>query len=252
MPSRTTANPFRARSDKHWKEFGKSNPYFGVLSDEKFKSDVLDDAARAEFFETGRIEVTETLNRFRSEFGDFKQGSCLDFGCGVGRNTIHLAGHFELVTAVDISPDMLGEAERNMLSNDRQNVVFRETIGGDVFDFVYSNIVLQHIQPATGLRILSAILRQVSSGGGGMIQLIFRIPEKFDKLNRRMDAMPWLWGLRNLRKGRKFSHPRMATYAYPIDEVLASFHEAGITSLLSEFTNHNDHIGLKIFFRKPD
>lgn len=251
MMSRTTANPFRARSDKHWKKFGKSNPYFGVLSDEKFKSDVLDDDARAEFFETGRIEVTKTLNRFRSEFGDFNQGSCLDFGCGVGRNTVHLASHFEMVTAIDISPDMLGEARRNLLRYDRHNVVLREAIGGGVFDFVYSNIVLQHINPTTGLRILDAMLCQVNSGGGGMIQLIFRIPEKFEKLNRRMDAAPWLWGFRNLRKGRKFSHPRMATYAYPIDEVLALFHEAGIASLFSEFTNHNDHIGLKIFFRKP-
>lgn len=239
------------KTDKHWKEFGKSNPYFGVLSDDKFKSDVLDDQALAEFFETGRREVAQALARFQSAFGDFNRGTCLDFGCGVGRNTIPLAENFQSVIAIDVSPGMLDEAGRNVQKNSAQNVVFRGNLGEDMFDFVYSNIVLQHIQPARGLAIVKNILRHVAIGGGGMIQLIFRAPPKMEALNRRLDAMPWLWGFRNLRKGRKFDHPRMATYGYPIDEVLVSLYEAGIPAFFSEFTNHSDHIGLKIYFRKP-
>jgi SAM-dependent methyltransferase len=251
MPTSPFARTPPARSDKHWKIFGKSNPYFGVLSDNKFKSDALTDEVLAEFFETGRLETTETLRRYQAIFGAFNPGSCLDFGCGVGRNSIHLADQFQTVTGVDVSPGMLREAECNALKYGKPNLVFREAIGDAPFDFVYSNIVLQHIHPSVGLGILKTILDRVAEGGGGMIQIVFRIPKHLEKLNRRMDALPWLWGFWNLCMGRKFSHPRMATYAYPIDDVLALFVEAGIPSCFSEFTNHSDHIGVKIFFRKP-
>ena len=239
------------KSDKHWKIFGESNPYFGVLSDAKFKSDGLNDDALSEFFETGRLEVKDALEKFRSAFGEPQRGSCLDFGCGVGRNMLHLADNFRKVVAVDVSPGMLREAEANARKTGRNNVAFRQTIGDDGFDFIYSNIVLQHIHPAEGLGLLRTLLGSVINNGGGMVQLIFRMPPKLERLNRRMDAMPWLWGFRNLRMGRKFSYPRMATYAYPLDDVLGLFVEAGIPGLFSEFTNHSDHIGLKIYFRKP-
>ena len=155
-----------------------------------------------------------------------------------------------MVVAVDVSPHMLIEAEQNAVKRRKSNIVFRHGTGDDMFDFIYSNIVLQHIHPKHGMDILRGLLRNVAETGGGMIQLIFDIPKNAEHLNRRMDAMPWLWGFRNLRKGRKFSHPRMATYAYPMNMVLKSFHDAGIRSFFSEFTDHSDHIGLKIFFKK--
>ena len=37
-------------SDESWREFGRSDPYFGVLSVDRFRAKNLDDAAMAEFF----------------------------------------------------------------------------------------------------------------------------------------------------------------------------------------------------------
>ena len=93
-------------TDKAWERFGKLDPYFGVLADEKFASANIEEN-RDLFFETGRNSVAHILNQYRDHFGDLPRGRALDFGCGVGRLTFPLAAEFSSVLGLDISPSML-------------------------------------------------------------------------------------------------------------------------------------------------
>ena len=41
-------------TDTEWENWGKKDPYFGVLTNEKFRSQKLSDESRIEFFESGQ------------------------------------------------------------------------------------------------------------------------------------------------------------------------------------------------------
>ena len=78
--------------EREWEKFGRKDPYFGVLSQEKFRATRIDAAARAEFFETGERHVAtcfETIRRCLAP--SFAPRRTLDFGCGVGRLVIPFA-----------------------------------------------------------------------------------------------------------------------------------------------------------------
>ncbi|MEO6394113.1 MAG: methyltransferase domain-containing protein, partial [Pyrinomonadaceae bacterium] len=101
-------------SDQNWETYGKDNPYFGVLSDEKFMRAQLDEQAIDEFFATGETHIAEVMATIDHHLAaDFSPKRCLDFGCGVGRLVFPLAQRFGFVTGVDISPSMLAEARKN-------------------------------------------------------------------------------------------------------------------------------------------
>src|SRR5215216_2564240 len=46
--------------------------------------------------------------------GDPRRGRCVEVGCGPGRMTGALAQRFERVIAVDVSPEMIARARRNV------------------------------------------------------------------------------------------------------------------------------------------
>src|ERR1043165_6842382 len=79
---------WRAREGE---EFGRIDPYFGVLAQPQFHSTALDASSREEFFELGAAEIRDTLDTMRQLVGDdLRIERALDFGCGVGRLTIPL------------------------------------------------------------------------------------------------------------------------------------------------------------------
>lgn len=162
----------------NWKKFGKSDPYFGVLSDEKYKTENITEEGLTEFFETGEAYVSETVERIKRAFHDsLDQASILDFGCGVGR----LAIPFSRVTrkevvGLDISPEIIDKAKEHALTFERENVRFQVYDGKNLpelpsFDFVNSYIVLQHIEVDRGLALLQQLLDKVKIGGIAHIQV---------------------------------------------------------------------------------
>ena len=42
-----------ANSDREWERFGASDPYFGVLTNDRFKVAHIDQTARDDFFSSG-------------------------------------------------------------------------------------------------------------------------------------------------------------------------------------------------------
>lgn len=76
--------------------------------------------------------------------------SCLEIGCGTGKNTCWLSNKAEKVVAVDLSEEMLGKAKQK---NSFQNVKFIQANIKNTWDFVSGkfdlivfSLVLEHIQ----------------------------------------------------------------------------------------------------------
>src|SRR4051812_46865197 len=87
-------------------------------------------------------------------------GRALDFGCGVGRLTQALARHFTHVTGIDISEQMLDLARQYNRHGERVEYALntRPDLSqwpDHTFDFVYSIITLQHMEPVYARRYIA-------------------------------------------------------------------------------------------------
>ena len=127
----TDANkPTRIDSYRNWTQFGQTDPYCAVVTDEKYRRGQLSADHLAEFFETGRRHVEWTFGMIHRHFQpDLRPRRALDFGCGVGRLVIPLAARCEQVVGADIAPGMLEEAKKNCtqrnITNERVNKLNR-------------------------------------------------------------------------------------------------------------------------------
>lgn len=126
---------------REWEELAQLDPLFAILTEKEKQFGKWD---REEFFESGRAEIDALMESCGFQRGN--NGKALDFGCGVGRLSKALRAYFGEVFGVDISEEMVGLAKQftpsgTFLVNQTNNLgAFR----GDYFDFIYSNIVLQH------------------------------------------------------------------------------------------------------------
>ena len=65
-------------SDKAWKAYGKKDPYFGVLTHEKFKDKNLNEEHKKEFFATGLQYANRIFRLIHTHIDkDFKPDSIL-------------------------------------------------------------------------------------------------------------------------------------------------------------------------------
>jgi SAM-dependent methyltransferase len=160
--------------ERNWESFGKTDPLWAILTTEEKKGNQWSLDA---FLQTGTTEINEVL-RYQRELGlEPAMRKALDFGCGVGRLTQALAEHFDEVIGVDIAASMVAKAEQlNRHAQKATYVVNRRNdlalFDDDCFDFIYSNIVLQHMRPAFALRYIREFIRVLRPGGC----LVFQIP----------------------------------------------------------------------------
>jgi ubiquinone/menaquinone biosynthesis C-methylase UbiE len=161
---------------KNWDILGKTDPLWAIYSDPQKKGNkwVLDD-----FFQTGRDEISSVMTHLKSFKKDITYGKALDFGCGVGRLTQAMAAYFENVSGVDIAVSMIELARKYAAGNRKCDFYLNQKdnlslFGDSTFDFIYTNVVLQHMEPAYSMRYLSEFLRILRSGG----VLFFQLPSE--------------------------------------------------------------------------
>ena len=71
---------------RNWDALGETDPLFGVLSDPaKFGGQWNAE----EFFASGQAHVQKLHDTLAALHASFNPGTCLDFGCGVGRLPCH-------------------------------------------------------------------------------------------------------------------------------------------------------------------
>src|SRR5476649_1237150 len=76
--------------------------------------------------------------------------SCLEIGCGTGKNTSWLAGKAKSVTAVDFSDEMLAKAKQKItlpnVSFKQADITHSWQFGTHCYDQVTFSLVLEHIE----------------------------------------------------------------------------------------------------------
>jgi ubiquinone/menaquinone biosynthesis C-methylase UbiE len=165
-----------------WDRFGIEDPFWAVLTNSGKKGGRW---SEAEFFDTGRHDIRAALQRITALGIGLNFEKALDFGCGPGRLTQALAGHFREVHGVDIAPSMIAKAhELNKYGdrcvyhlNDRPDL---RLFDANTFDLVYSWLVLQHMPKQLALGYISEFARVTKPGG----VIMFQIPD------RRQHARP--------------------------------------------------------------
>jgi ubiquinone/menaquinone biosynthesis C-methylase UbiE len=96
-----------------------------------------------------RTRDLEALS-LRSTLGPVSFDSCLEIGCGTGKNTIWFIEKASHVTAVDLSEEMLARARQKITS---EKVMFKQadiisswTFTDAVYDLISFSLVLEHIE----------------------------------------------------------------------------------------------------------
>ncbi|MBI2638630.1 methyltransferase domain-containing protein [Candidatus Peregrinibacteria bacterium] len=156
---------------ENWEKFAKSDPFWAVLtySDKKGGKWKID-----EFFKTGDEEIHQLIAEIGHHAKNRKRA--LDFGCGVGRLTQALAQFFQEVIGVDIAPSMIRLANEHNRYPKTCNFILNETntlecFPNDHFDFIYSNITLQHMRARYIKEYLKEFLRILKPAGLAVFQL---------------------------------------------------------------------------------
>jgi len=184
---------------KNWNEFARTDPLWAIITVPEKKG------ARwnvEEFFQTGRDEIAAVLRYVESLHVPLARRKALDFGCGVGRLTQALADHFDEVAGVDIAPSMLDLARQYNRQGDKCKYFLNERADlrlftDNQFDFIYTNVVLQHVEPRYTKQYLQEFVRILAPGG----LLVFQLPSEVIR-----QGPPSLW--RSLKDTVKLVLPR--------------------------------------------
>jgi SAM-dependent methyltransferase len=242
-------------TDLAWEEWGRREPYFGVITDSKFRSSEMTEQARQEFFESGRWHVNYVMQIIRRKVdANFEPKRVLDFGCGVGRLLIPFAGIAKQVFGLDVSQSMLQEARRNCEVNGVTNVHFLHSddtlsslSGG--FDLIHSCIVFQHIPVERGRLIFARLLHHLRPGGVGAVQFTYSkarfaathgiAPVELSPVSVAEQPAP-----ANV-------DPEIQMNPYNMNTILFTLQESRVAQFYADFTDHGGELGVFLFFQKP-
>lgn len=175
----------------NWNKFGKTDLLWEISTEKRQRRNKW---RINEFFSSGINEIDKVIKQIKSLGIKLTYKKALDFGCGLGRLTQPLTKYFDEVHGVDISPSMIERANRyNRYKNkciyhvnEKDNLsLFKE----NYFDFIYTNIVLQHMEPKYAKKYVKEFLRILSPKG----LLIFQIPsqkiKKYSKSKRAFKSI---------------------------------------------------------------
>lgn len=232
-----------------WEEFARREPYFAILTDERFLSENIDDAALRDFFASGERDV-EWLLSLIAATGD---GACpprvLDFGCGAGRLTLAWAKHAERVVGVDAAPTMIDLARKHAANV--PNVEYATTLAGE-FDLICSLIVFQHIPVREGESTFAKLLSMLRPDGVAMIELPFARPGgTIKRLARRLRSSSRLvHRIAQFVSGDQRRLPYMQMNVYDRERIVALLREAKCSEPRFVATNHGGVDGAILIAQK--
>jgi SAM-dependent methyltransferase len=200
------------RLQRDWDELTIADPLWAILSSPATRHGAWD---LPEFLATGQRDVDDLMARAGTLGLPHRHERALDFGCGVGRLTRALGAHFGECVGVDLSSAMLERARE--INGDRPNCRFVHNARPDLaifddasFDFVLSDIVLQHLPDrATAAVYIGELVRVLRPGGLLVFQMPGNIPFRHRlQVRRRLYAALRSLGITSERLyGRLGLHP---------------------------------------------
>ncbi len=245
-------------TDADWEQFGQEDPYYGVLSHDKYRQGNLTEAALRDFFESGRQHIDFVFKTIRAHVDPaFRPDCALDFGCGVGRCLVSLSAQCRAVTGIDVSDAMLQEARQNCAKFGLANI---ELVKSDdqlsalttAYDLIHSILVFQHIPPARAVGIFERLVGRLNDGGVGVIQFpYFRdVPATVRLLGALRKRVPLVNNLANLVYGKPFNEPLMEKNVYDIGRLLVILQRNRCGNVHLEFQGRGDLLNVILFFQK--
>lgn len=159
---------------KNWDQFGKTDPLWAILANPSRRGGGWQPE---EFFASGRREITNVMSKAEALGLPARRERALDFGCGVGRLTQALCAWFQHCCGVDIAPSMMELARRYNVCGDKCEYFLNTSedlrmFPDAAFDLVYSNIVLQHMEPRYSTLYIREFVRVLQPQG----LLVFQVP----------------------------------------------------------------------------
>jgi SAM-dependent methyltransferase len=150
----------REKMRRDWDRRAKVDPLYWVAATEE--------ADEASYDESADRDAEALCAGLGDDFP--KNGHVLDLGCGIGRMASRLTNRFERIVGVDVSPEMIEQA--NARYGALENVEFIANSGADLgpltdgsFDLVYSYSVLPHL-PVDVVESYFAEVNRVLKPGG--------------------------------------------------------------------------------------
>lgn len=174
---------------KNWEEFADKDPLWSILplpekKDNRWRID--------ELFETGYKEICSVMEYIGQRNIKIGHHRALDFGCGVGRLTQALSRYFDNCIGVDISFQMLKIAEQN--NRHKENCSYILNCAPDLmifkdsaFDFIYSNIVFQHLPPKLTVAYIKEFIRILKNNGIAVFQITTSIIGLPNRIRRTLN-----------------------------------------------------------------
>jgi len=242
-------------TDVAWEEWGRRDPYFGVITDPRFRQSEIDDRIKREFFQSGESHAHGVLTTIRRHVNPgFAPRTVLDFGCGVGRLLIPFAKVVDEVVGLDVSPSMLQEARRNCDEHGLHNVRLLDsddslsTLTGS-FDLIHSCIVFQHIPAERGRAIFSRLLQHLRPGGVCAVQLTYS-KTRFASTHGIAPVPPAATpspdaSAQLIPVG---ADPEIQMNPYNSNEILFLMQCRGVQQFHVEFSDHGGELGVFLFF----
>jgi SAM-dependent methyltransferase len=209
--------------NRSWQHLGETDPYWSVLTAPQYRGRPSNEDVER-FFASGAAEM-KRIEAALARVGVALDGHgiCIEYGCGLGRVTRHLAPHFARTVGVDISAAHLSLARELAEANGiggmewlHVDTIDRLSVLPEA-DFIYSMIVLQHNPPPMIEKILVAFARLLKPGGIAFFQVpTYRVDYEFRLADYLRDQV-----------GRK----EMEMHAFPQARVFEIFAEAGAVPL---------------------
>ena len=161
---------------RYWTQIGVDAPHWSVLTDERFRPERIG-ANLAAFYEGGAWDAAlldAALARIGRRVEEFAHA--VDFGCGVGRITVHLARRFPRVTGLDISAPHLELAAAAVKEGGHGNVTLQRVTADNLMpvprcDLWFSRIVLQHDPPPIAFDVLRRTFASLTPRGVALFQI---------------------------------------------------------------------------------
>jgi 2-polyprenyl-3-methyl-5-hydroxy-6-metoxy-1,4-benzoquinol methylase len=246
-------------TDSDWRRVASQDPFWGVLSEESYHRDAMDAEKFQRFMASGEQYVAHLFALIEKHLRrGFQPTRTLDVGCGVGRLLLPLARRAREAVGVDIAEAMLDLCLKHAAEAGVRNVAVYPSdddlsrVPGR-FDLVNTYIVLQHIPPQRGYRLLQTMIDRLTEGGIGSIQLTFAKARKF-----LMHEVPTALYYRRdgntlvdlVDTDRSAPDGTITMFDYDLNEVLARLSQVSASPLIVLPTDNGGHLGMHFIFEK--
>ncbi len=250
-------------TDIEWQRWGEIDPYYAVITDERYRRGNLTPEALSDFFESGRSHLAHVMRVCQRKLhAKFAPQRALDFGCGVGRVLVAMAESIPEVVGVDVSDAMRAEARRNCDARGLTQVTLAPSDDGlsaleGTFDLIHSVIVFQHIEVGRGHALVARLLERLRPGGIAALHFTYARASheatygQPPPVNQTAPAKRSAWRLFQRTPAPlpavAAADPEMLMNPYPLNEILFSAQRHGVKHSYVEFTDHGGEWGVILY-----